>query len=113
MARKLWEPRDPSKTNMSQFRKWVNTTRGLNLQTYRDLHSWSTARETADEFWVALFQYLRLKPSITPTRAVEKAVSLPSDAEESCLWQRLISGCNPYSMAVSSSRPRAGFPKSA
>jgi acetoacetyl-CoA synthetase len=50
MPRKLWEHPDPKSTDMWKFMQKVNTKRGMNMKTFRDLHAWSVGDRRV-EFW--------------------------------------------------------------
>ncbi|KAF2764600.1 acetyl-CoA synthetase-like protein [Teratosphaeria nubilosa] len=58
----LWKPRNAEQTPMSVYRRHVNRTYNLNLKTTHDLHKWSV--ESPQEFWIDLYRYLQLKPSL-------------------------------------------------
>ncbi|KNG51807.1 acetoacetate-CoA ligase [Stemphylium lycopersici] len=48
--RKLWEHPDPESTAMWKFMQDANSKHGLNMQTFRDLYSWSVGPNRTD-FW--------------------------------------------------------------
>jgi acetoacetyl-CoA synthetase len=61
---KLWAPQDPGKSSMDTYRLHVNQTYNLNLRTSSDLHRWSV--ESPHEFWIDLYSWLGLTPSLPP-----------------------------------------------
>ncbi|KIW86365.1 acetoacetate-CoA ligase [Fonsecaea pedrosoi CBS 271.37] len=66
----LWQPRDPSKTMLSKFRRFVNERHRLDLKNYQELWQYSIAVETANDFWVDAFVFLGLKGDVVPTIAL-------------------------------------------
>jgi acetoacetyl-CoA synthetase len=57
----LWNP-TPERirgANISRFMQWINRTHGLDLQSYGELHAWST-NELAD-FWAAIWEFADIR----------------------------------------------------
>jgi acetoacetyl-CoA synthetase len=50
VPRKLWEHPNPKSTLTWKFMQDCNKKRGLNMQTFQDLHDWSVGKRRA-EFW--------------------------------------------------------------
>lgn len=73
--RLLWQPREPSKTMLSKLRCFVNERHGLDLKDYKQLWHYSTAVETANDFWVDAFIFLGLKGDVIPNTALAPRVS--------------------------------------
>ncbi|KAI8324965.1 acetoacetate-CoA ligase [Martensiomyces pterosporus] len=51
----LWVPKNPEATNTHKFRQYVNGKRGLNLDTYEDLYTWSVT--DIEAFWSDVWDY--------------------------------------------------------
>lgn len=66
-GRRLWSP-DPARapSQMTRFRQWLSSRRGLALDDYADLHRWSV--EEPARFWEALYDYFEIE-SPTPYKA--------------------------------------------
>lgn len=75
----VWEPRNESQTNVSQFIHHLNKKHDLDLQTYDDLHQWSVASDTLQDFWQDAYDWLQLAPSRTKNIGpmLETTVSFP------------------------------------
>ena len=56
------------------YRRYVNKQYGLSLQSYDDLHDFSVQRP--NDFWMSLWNYLPVKASVLPTRAVDESVPI-------------------------------------
>ncbi|EXJ63370.1 acetoacetate-CoA ligase [Cladophialophora psammophila CBS 110553] len=69
LPRTLWIPPDKEATNLDKFRHWVNAKHKLALMDYNELHQWSTSRESAENFWIDLFEFEKLNPRVVPERA--------------------------------------------
>jgi acetoacetyl-CoA synthetase len=76
--RKVWVPLDIGSTEIEKFRIFVNKRRSLSLQTYKDVHQYSTGDATANDFWIDLFLYLGLKADNMPTLSMAVEVSTES-----------------------------------
>ncbi|KAI9745063.1 MAG: hypothetical protein M1818_001341 [Claussenomyces sp. TS43310] len=61
----LWEPADVSETNVAKFIAHVNKRHNLQLQTYHDLHRWSVAGDSLQDFWGDAYSFLELAPPNT------------------------------------------------
>lgn len=91
---KLWEHKDPSTTNIEEFRRAANRTYGLNLrerlspksnrskpsdkshgltETYHDLWQWST--EHINDFWMHIWRFTRVVAKVAPTYAISDSDS--------------------------------------
>lgn len=66
----LWTPYEVQSTNMDRFRRHVNTKHGLNLETYQDLHDWSTNSSTLDDFWTDALEFLEIKTLLPSGSAI-------------------------------------------
>jgi acetoacetyl-CoA synthetase len=73
----LWQPKNISSTNIDKFRRFVNYRRTLQLRDTRQLHAWSVAPETVDDFWLDVFAFLEIKSDKIPERACNSNVSCP------------------------------------
>ncbi|KAL5320104.1 hypothetical protein ACEPPN_013166 [Leptodophora sp. 'Broadleaf-Isolate-01'] len=71
--KKIWSPKDVTKTNIDIFRRYVNSRRGLQLQNSRELQAWTTNPRTAPDWWLELFEFEKLKPGVTPTLSLHSA----------------------------------------
>lgn len=76
--KKIWSPKDVTKTNIDIFRRYVNSRRGLQLQNSRELQAWTTNPRTAPDWWLELFEFEKLKPGVTPTLSLHSAVHFSS-----------------------------------
>ncbi|WPG98331.1 acetoacetate-CoA ligase [Acrodontium crateriforme] len=74
--RKLWEPSDPKKTCAWEFMQKANQKRNRNMQSWEDLHSWSTTHIA--EFWEEIFQQYPLVHSGSYTRVVDESARMDS-----------------------------------
>jgi len=74
----LWQPQDPEQTPMSAYRRHVNSKFGLSLHNTQELQTWSVQQD--QDFWVDLYGYLELVPSLP--KGITKAYdgSLPMSA---------------------------------
>ncbi|KAK4496523.1 hypothetical protein PRZ48_012503 [Zasmidium cellare] len=74
MPPKIFEP-DPEfieKSYLTEYRRYVNKSYGLSLQSYHDLHKWSVTKP--NDFWMSLWKYLPIKASSQPRRAVDESL---------------------------------------
>ena len=56
----LWLPRNVGETNVAKFIKYVNRKHDLKLQTYHDLHQWSSNPASLSDFWRDTYIFLEL-----------------------------------------------------
>lgn len=75
----VWEPRNESQTNVSQFIHHLNQKHNMSLQTYDDLHRWSVASDSLQDFWRDAYDWLQLAPSRTKNTSsmLETTVRIP------------------------------------
>lgn len=59
------------KSYLTEYRRYVNRNYGLSLQSYYDLHEWSITKR--NDFWMSLWNYLPIKASSQPRRAVDES----------------------------------------
>ncbi|KAJ2849700.1 hypothetical protein IWW36_002427 [Coemansia brasiliensis] len=57
----LWSPSSPLSTNTHRFKNFVNSKRGLQLETYEDLYSWSVT--DIEAFWADCWEFTGTKYS--------------------------------------------------
>lgn len=74
--RKLWEHSDPKDTLAYKFMSAANRKRGLAMQTWEDLHSWSVDHRAA--FWEEVFQQHPLIHSGSYSRVVDEDARMDS-----------------------------------
>ncbi|KAF5239053.1 hypothetical protein FANTH_10100 [Fusarium anthophilum] len=55
---------------MDRFRRHVNAKNTLNLETYHDLHAWSTDSSTLDDFWTDALEFLGIKSPLPSGSAI-------------------------------------------
>jgi len=74
----VWEPRNVQQTNVHQFIRYVNEKHQLHLRTYEDLHQWSVASTSLQDFWRDAYDWLQLAPpgAKGTGRVLEGSVSL-------------------------------------
>ena len=70
----IYTPPPGFKSYLDEYRLRVNQRYGLSLKTYHDLQSWSV--EQPNDFWTSLWDYLRVKASAQPTRAIDESISI-------------------------------------
>jgi acetoacetyl-CoA synthetase len=58
-AKLLWKHSSPKSTPMYQFLQEVNSTYGLQLSTYSELHQWSI--ENIDQFWQRVWEFVGVR----------------------------------------------------
>ncbi|KAL3481708.1 hypothetical protein BJX99DRAFT_218147 [Aspergillus californicus] len=61
----VWTHPFPLSTPLEAFRRYINKTHSLNLQTYKDIHRWSVT--DIDKFSLAVWTFCGIKYSIPPT----------------------------------------------
>ncbi|KAJ2721967.1 hypothetical protein GGI07_003617 [Coemansia sp. Benny D115] len=66
----LWVPKSPQATNTHKFRRFVNSKRGLALETYDDLYQWSVS--DIESFWSDVWEYTGTVSSQPYTQVLEK-----------------------------------------
>ena len=59
----LWQPSPEiiENANLTRYMRWLNETRGLNVQTYPELWQWSV--DHIADFWESIWTYFNLKAS--------------------------------------------------
>ncbi|KAH7079429.1 hypothetical protein FB567DRAFT_562600 [Paraphoma chrysanthemicola] len=77
IPRKVWEHPAPKSTAMWKFLQNANQTRGLDMQTFRDLYDWSVGENRTD-FWEDLWNASGLIYEGSFTEVVD--TSIPMDA---------------------------------
>ncbi|WWC71691.1 acetoacetate-CoA ligase [Kwoniella pini CBS 10737] len=75
----LWTPSNPSQTQTSLFREYINSTHSLRLQTYEDLYEWSISHR--GDFWSAIWDFERIIGE-----KGEQIVNEESSPEENPKW---------------------------
>ena len=77
--RKLWTPSSEDGQNIKRFIALANERHSINLKTYDELHQWSTDAESAEQFWLLLFDFLEIKSNHKPTKATKRdhVVTIP------------------------------------
>ncbi|KAL6691328.1 putative acetyl-CoA synthetase [Trichoderma pleuroticola] len=61
-------------TYMDDFQEFISTKHLLNLSSYNELHRFSVER--ANDFWLALWQYLQVLASVHPSTAVDEKLRI-------------------------------------
>ncbi|KIW06080.1 acetoacetate-CoA ligase [Verruconis gallopava] len=74
-SHQLWSPSPANGGNLKDFINLANNRFGLNLKSYHDLHAWSICTETSNDFWILLFEYLRIKSNRKPSIAFAAKMS--------------------------------------
>lgn len=75
----IWEPHHVSETNPAKFINYVNKKHGLQLRTYEDLHRWSVAAESLQDFWQDAYEWLQIAPrGAKPTGSMLESRVSPS-----------------------------------
>ncbi|KAI1614123.1 putative acetyl-CoA synthetase [Exophiala viscosa] len=70
----VYQPPTGIRTRLDIYREHVNKQHGLDLQSYDDLQAFSVER--SNDFWMSLWEYLPLKASIQPTRAIDESLTI-------------------------------------
>ncbi|USP72801.1 Acetoacetyl-CoA synthetase [Curvularia clavata] len=83
IPRKLWEHPDPKSTAMWKFMQSANAKHGLNMQTFRDLYSWSVGPNRTD-FWDDMWTTCNLIYSGSYDQVVDTSIPM----EENPHWFR-------------------------
>lgn len=65
----IYTPSPGFRTNLDDFRDYVNKRHNLNLTSYKDLHDFSITR--LNDFWLAVWSYAKIKASKQPTKAID------------------------------------------
>ncbi len=79
----VYRPPPGLRTSLDDFRDRINREFGLSLNDYYDLHDFSIRR--LNDFWMSLWNYLPVKASVQPSRAVDESITIdqfPSFFEE-------------------------------
>ncbi|EXJ55066.1 acetoacetate-CoA ligase [Cladophialophora psammophila CBS 110553] len=66
----VYTPPPGLRTALADFKDYVNSSYGLQLQTYEDLHAFSINR--LNDFWMATWRFLGIKASVHPEKAVDE-----------------------------------------
>jgi len=77
MRKLLWKPSEERKkqANMTRFISFVNETSGLTIDSYEELYDWSI--EKMPDFWVAMWEFTRLKASRRYDKVVDDLAKFP------------------------------------
>ncbi|TFK70614.1 acetoacetate-CoA ligase [Pluteus cervinus] len=67
-SRLLWKHVQPQLASSELLRRLINRKRGLQLGDYHDLHKYSVENY---DFWLDLWEFLRIVSSVPPTKAVD------------------------------------------
>lgn len=73
--RLLWTPSPENGRNLKRFIRKANHRYGCSLETYKDLHDWSISPESAERFWLLLFEFLAIKSCEGPGQVFTEKVS--------------------------------------
>lgn len=70
----LWSPSPEwgAQTNLTAFKTWLARERGKTFVGYSELLAWSVAE--IEEFWLAIWDYYRVKTSTPPIQVLKKRV---------------------------------------
>lgn len=64
----VYVPSDPEEKNIEKFRRQVNRRRGIKLDDYWALHSYSVSPSTYLDFWQDVWDFVGIKASrLSPT----------------------------------------------
>ncbi|KAL6897593.1 hypothetical protein GGI43DRAFT_97539 [Trichoderma evansii] len=74
MPRKLWEHSDPKSTIMWRFMQEANKKHNLNMQTFKELYSWSCNHRS--DFYEHLWEFQPFIHEGTYTRVVDESIPL-------------------------------------
>lgn len=72
--RELWRHEDPLSSQLEHFRRHVGKRYGVRVQTYDELHEWST--HNLADFWSEVWTFTGVKASKQYTTVVEKGASM-------------------------------------
>ncbi|KAJ2768294.1 hypothetical protein GGI18_005619, partial [Coemansia linderi] len=67
--RPLWTPKDVTATGTFRFKQFVNSKRGLSLETYDDLYAWSVT--DIESFWADVWEFTGTVSSEQYTQILE------------------------------------------
>ena len=72
----LWEPSETVQqhANVTRYRQWLATEKGIDTETYEDLWEWSVNH--LEDFWASLWDYFHIQAS-QPYQAVLGARTMP------------------------------------
>jgi acetoacetyl-CoA synthetase len=62
--RPLWTPSNPESTEISKYRNHINKKFNVSLQNSQDLQRWSVAAPSRHDFWIDLWSYVGMIPSL-------------------------------------------------
>lgn len=73
----MWQPSDEQiqRSQMFEFKEFINSGHGVNLENYQDLHDWSVNR--IPEFWEAVWTYFDIIHSDAYTQIVDNVSKMP------------------------------------
>lgn len=80
--RLLWRPLPSSGKSLKDFTQSINDQYGTNIRDYMSLWQWSVDPKTAPLFWLALFEFLRIKSDRTPQRTFYADVRVMGPPEQ-------------------------------
>lgn len=69
MPEPIYVPPSGFRTQMDDFRDYVNGTYSLKLKNYNELHEFSVTR--LNDFWMSVWKYTGIRASVKPSRALE------------------------------------------
>lgn len=65
----IYSPSPGFRTNLDDFREYVNRKHNLKLEDYHQLHDFSTTR--LNDFWLSVWSYTGIKASVQPKKAID------------------------------------------
>ncbi len=77
MAKIMWQPSDEQiqRSQVAKFKEFINTSHGLNLESYSDLHTWSV--EHIPEFWESAWSFFDIIHSVPYTQILDDFSKMP------------------------------------
>ncbi|RVX69070.1 hypothetical protein B0A52_06783 [Exophiala mesophila] len=70
----IYHPPEGLRTNLDDYRDWINSRHGLVIKSYAELHDFSVRRP--NDFWMSLWDYFPVKASVQPIMAVDESASI-------------------------------------
>jgi acetoacetyl-CoA synthetase len=70
----VYQPPVALETNIDILRKRISERHRVDLKDYHQLHDFSTQR--ANEFWMFLWEFLEIRASVQPTRAIDESARI-------------------------------------
>ena len=77
MEKIMWKPsvEQIERSQMFEFKEFINTRHGLNLDSYTDLHDWSV--NNIHEFWASAWEFFDIIHSQPYTQVVDDVSKMP------------------------------------